>query len=388
MGTIIPTKGNNNVEVSNGHVTSTGANNMILAIATPGLYQSLDLDELKDMNSITISYDTTSFKLNNIYNVTTTKLLDKTDLEKFNKLDNLYSKINLLSNSSKELVNGANKLNEGITAAKEGSDALTSGLNAKIKEQEETTVESVVDKTFTDEYKTEIATSTVVAFETKITDKFNTLHNTVIDENTGLTLGTLAAYYTEVQNGDMKHASFAPSCTAWSEDLTQYFQIAAMYQAINNPAVKPLIEGAISQTAPNVAYNAAIATATKSKETTIESLKTLAENITKLSTGVSQINDGATQLANGMQKFDNEGISLLAGYINGDLRSLETTAKELIQMGKDYDTYTMKNSTDEGNTKFVLVIDGKEKKAKVVKETKKEKDSKSLLDRIKNVFKK
>ena len=41
LTTIVPTKYNSKVTVSNGKVISTGTNNVIAAIAAPGLYESL-----------------------------------------------------------------------------------------------------------------------------------------------------------------------------------------------------------------------------------------------------------------------------------------------------------------------------------------------------------
>ena len=58
MGTTISNK-NSNIAVSSGKIISNGTNSVIVGISTPGLYESLGLSEFKNMDTITITYDTT-----------------------------------------------------------------------------------------------------------------------------------------------------------------------------------------------------------------------------------------------------------------------------------------------------------------------------------------
>ena len=52
FGTILDATNNSNIEVSSGKVMSTGKSNVVIGIATPGLYESLDLSSLKNMDTI------------------------------------------------------------------------------------------------------------------------------------------------------------------------------------------------------------------------------------------------------------------------------------------------------------------------------------------------
>lgn len=114
-----------NINVTNGKVIDNGNSSLVLALASPGLSKSLDLDMLDSLNEITISYDTENFELSSIYSVATSKLFSENDLEIFEKTDILYDAINKLSSSSKELVVGSNKLYDVLNKMIGSGNTLT-----------------------------------------------------------------------------------------------------------------------------------------------------------------------------------------------------------------------------------------------------------------------
>lgn len=73
--------------------------------------------------------------------------------------------------------------------------------------------------------------------------------------------------------------------------------------------------------------------------------------------GAKTINDGATKLSDGMQKFDNEGISKLTSYINGDLKNIQTRVEKLQELANEYNNFAGLEDGIEGNTKFIFIID-------------------------------
>lgn len=179
MTTVIPTKNVSNVEVTNGKVESTGNNNIIVALATPGLSTSLNSNKLNSLNSITIKYDVKNFKLNAIYNVVSNKLIDEDDIDVLDNVDEVYDNVTLLANSSKELVSGTNKLRDGAKSLNDGIKTANSGvkeINSKVKESvnaltsdtsdalDSKTVEAIKNAAInsanlTDDQKNEISTS-------------------------------------------------------------------------------------------------------------------------------------------------------------------------------------------------------------------------------------
>ena len=61
MGMILDSKNNSNVDINNGKVISTGTKSVVVGISAPGLYESLNVSSLKNMNNITVTFDTDSF---------------------------------------------------------------------------------------------------------------------------------------------------------------------------------------------------------------------------------------------------------------------------------------------------------------------------------------
>lgn len=165
-----------NVKINNGKVVSTGSKNVIVGIASPGLYDSLKLSELKDLDNVTIEYTTKSFKFSTMYIVSSPKLLSETDMEVFDKLDNLTDSISelqtnmnkieegskelaqgsdKLANGSKQLVEGSKNLVEGSNKVSTGSTTLKTSVNSSVKSLN-SSINKGINKTFTDAYLNEI----------------------------------------------------------------------------------------------------------------------------------------------------------------------------------------------------------------------------------------
>ena len=105
IGTMIDAKNNTNLKINNGKIISTGTRNMVIGIASPGLYESLNLKEFQKLNEITIEFVTTNFNLNSIYIISTPKILEDTDLKIFEKMheENLLINKMLLQATNMEL---------------------------------------------------------------------------------------------------------------------------------------------------------------------------------------------------------------------------------------------------------------------------------------------
>ena len=110
FGTSIDEKNNQNIAINNGKVVSNGTKNFIVGLSTPGLYESLKVSNLKGLDTIKISYDTTSFELGPIYSIVTPKLLSNEDLKIFDKIDNLTNKVNTLQKNMDLIENSSLKL--------------------------------------------------------------------------------------------------------------------------------------------------------------------------------------------------------------------------------------------------------------------------------------
>ena len=131
-GTIIDTKNNSNITVTNGKVVETGSKSLVASIASPGLYESLSVEKLNSLNKIEINYDTEKFSLNNIYIVATPKLIEEEDIKGFKDVDSLVDSINLLQTNMDKIENGSKELSNGIKSAYDGSSLITSKVTESI----------------------------------------------------------------------------------------------------------------------------------------------------------------------------------------------------------------------------------------------------------------
>ena len=127
-GTMISNDGNSEFDVTNGKVIDNGRKTIVAAISSPGLYESLNLKEFKDLDTVKISYKTEKFNKNaSIYIAATPKLIDDSDLDVFNKMDELVSNINTLQKNMNTIEDGANELKDGAKALEEGASNLATG---------------------------------------------------------------------------------------------------------------------------------------------------------------------------------------------------------------------------------------------------------------------
>lgn len=114
-GTIIDNTNNKNINITNGKIVNDGTKSIVLGMAFPGMQESLDISSstIEIPSRVEITMETTSFKSNNIFSYVTPKILEKEDLEITDKLDEIYSKVNTMQSSSKQIEEGANNLKQG-----------------------------------------------------------------------------------------------------------------------------------------------------------------------------------------------------------------------------------------------------------------------------------
>ncbi len=127
--TIIDGNTNKNVRIDNGKVINNGNDYIVVGIVSPGLYESLDFEELKGMDTINISYYTSKFELSSIYSLISTKLIDSSDLKIFDKMDDIYKNINTLQKSMNQIENGSKKINNGLNLLYTNYDKFNEGIN-------------------------------------------------------------------------------------------------------------------------------------------------------------------------------------------------------------------------------------------------------------------
>lgn len=383
LGTVMQNKNISNLEISNGKILNTGSKNFVVGLSSPGLYESLDLEELKDLDKITISYDTKSYKSNTFYIVATPKLMDTTDLDVFNKLDEVYSSVDSLQSNMNQIEDGSNKILDELTKKIEtmSSSSYTaidedtmnkiktlavSGAKAKVQEQESILKETVINTLD----NSESLNPSNVAYLTLQTAAGNSdVANAILKYTNTCDSNGLEKYRNEIitktASSDQVLLGLASSLGLINENTPQ-----AYYESIAETVALKLIEGCdayntsytvanmelsgLKQTIPEVVYQAILSASSETAESVSSSVATtVADTFTKETiSSLNTLKDALTTLNTGISTYNNEGIKTLSSYKN---RAMEYTnlLEKLSDLTNSYKGFGSDNTT---TTTFVSVV--------------------------------
>ena len=396
-----------NLKVTNGKVISNGINYVIAGVTAPGLYESLNLDELKGMDTVTISYDTTKFELGSIYSAITSKVLDEVDLDKLNKLDEIYSKIDTLQKSSEKLVDGTKSVNDGAKKIRNGVVGAITKLQSNNETIDEATINNI--KSMAGEsakQKIESQKETIMkAAMQKVVETENATHQIKNASDAGVDANAtlIDALKLEAHKQMQQDPNGAQAYGACNAGMTEYcaYVTAAENQAIAS-AKERMYQSALElakQTAAKTAYETALQTAVETASATSEKIAVtvatqvkntiinkVAVSLNELVGGLDQLVEGTENLANGMEQFNEQGINKISSVVNNNLKDTTNKVKELKKLASDYESFTKKADEITSETKFITVIESQKVKEEV-KETKKETKEETFADRLMNLFK-
>ena len=374
IGSMMDSDTNKNITVTNGKVTDTGTRSMLLAISAPGLYEYTNINEFKNLNKVTIIYETTDFDINDIYMVASPKILSELDLEIFDKLDKFSSSIDTLSSSMDALEEGAKKISDGTSSLLTN----TTVFNEKLK-----TASDALNK---------IANGT-----TKLTQGVDEMYATLEDakklmENKDIT-GSLAnlkvlkasnenaiakltnpeaeaAYKTFKMNATETESEMITRLASLSlpeEKIKELVTVKSTYElklllTANNEAVKEMITNLedLSKLMDTLTLKLEEVKEMKTKvEYLNASLNEVSIGLTKLSeassqinAGVKNLNDGAIKVSDGTQALNAQGIKTLVNYTN-KIVTFGNKLENLVNLSKSYKGYTSNNAD---NTLFVYKL--------------------------------
>lgn len=387
MGTTLSNKENTNIEISNGKVVSTGKKSMAVALASPGLYESLGLDELKNLDEVVLSYKTTNFKLSNVYIISTPKLLSDADLSIFNKMDTLNSSLGLLQTNmdkavagakelttgTKKLASGADtistKLNDallGVSKLEEGSVKLTSGLEEIIASLEE--AKQKLDEAQNNEEATE-QMQQLEQLQGANTKMITKIKNNFDNDDEKITKAK--EIIDECNLADEENELKIAACVAKKEvekkvilTIGQLNDAAYLMLLENNSYAITTLSAKISDTASTIddmlsELEAALGEARDGSYELEARLLELKDGISKLSVGAKELSTGANSaadgtlvLSEGLDKLNNEGINKLSSYGN-TAGNYVNKLKKLAKLSEDYKGYS---SNSASNSTFIYKI--------------------------------
>ena len=374
LGTMMDSDTNKNITITNGKVTDTGTRSMLLAISAPGLYEYTNINEFKNLNKVTIIYETTDFEINDIYMIASPKILSELDLRIFDKLDELSTSINTLSSSMDALEEGAKKLSDGTNSLltntgvfneklKTASNALTQIANGTTKlvdgvDEMLTTLEDV--KTMMEDK--DIAGSLANLKVLKATNE-STIEKLTKPEVEAAYKGYLMKA-TETEDEMVARLTKMGIPTEKIEVLKtakSTYELKLLLTS-NNEAVKEMITN-LEDLSDLLDTLRAKLEEIKEMKTKVEylnaSLNEVSIGLTKLSkassqinTGIASLNDGAIKVSQGTSELNAQGIKTLANYTN-KIVTYGNKLENLVNLSKSYNGFASNNAD---NTLFVYKL--------------------------------
>ena len=377
-----------NISVTNGKVVDNGIGYTVTCLSAPGLYESLGLPELKDLDTIKIKLDTTKFELSSIYSVLTPKLLDSTDLKVFDKLDSTYSNINKLQSSMNQIEEGSKTILENLNLVSNGSNQISSALTTVVESIEKIKNGSVaLDKGLTEVVKQLNESSK--SFD-GMDSKISQMKKLIAGNNSYIEA------LTQIKNG-------YESLTDEQKATSPYKAIYSKFNLGNENSLIIVLEGNNKALTESIEAFTKISKAMTSLNTYLPQLKQGADSLSdgtnkltngvkvltskmnELSNGTKALTDGMNTLNTGINTFNNQGIKAITEIAN-KVENVSGKIEALSKLSSEYQSFSIKDENTESNTKFILVVEGKkakEEKKKVKKTTKKQ----NFFDRLLNLFK-
>lgn len=416
--TMIESNNNSNVTINNGKTIEFGSKNLVVGISAPGLYESLNLEELKGLDTITINYDTKSFELSNIYSVVTTKLLESSDLSKFDKLDTLYENTSKLQDNMNLICKGSNTLSQGsttlLTELKSSINTISKDKNDALSDEQingitKTTLDTI-DKTYTNKYKEAIANSAWEEVKKSMQNSSDkTVEGYVKEAVTNAVTNYIETNYKEDYDkciaGQLEYSKTGVA----NENL---LSCKVIEEVKNSNEVKLITEVALSASSSvanktsmyvaenvskSVSVNTSVETAKKTATMVSENvsknvsnavkdtiLKNTVSSLNELYTGISKLDSGIKELDTSLNAYNEQGINEISNIVNNNVKTLSNNVKELTKLANNYKSYG--GSKTNGSTKFIMVIDSK-KKEEEKQIVNKEETKLTLFQRIINLFK-
>lgn len=364
-GTIISNKNNSNISVSNGKVVNNGSKSVLVSLASPGLYENIKNEEFVDMDTITISFDTTKYKDMPIYLVATPKLIDNTDLKVFNKLDNLYNNVDKLQTNMNTIESGANSLEEGAnkiaTGSKEISDNLLNLVNY-MKQLEEGThdLDEGLNTLLT---KLEYAKNLIKNPDTTELDTLSAGNTQAINEltNTNQMIKSMFSQYNiDIDNTPIEYLpeNLQTYKKTYDGNNKLIYLLNQNNYAIEQTKTKMLETTLTIQELLNQ-VTTGVGELKKGSNTLYSSTSKIRNGIEELYSGSITLTEGANTLAtgtttlkSGISIYNREGINTLSNYAN-KARNYTNKLEALVKLSNDYKGFA---STNSSTSTFVTVI--------------------------------
>ena len=367
VGTILNNEDNSNIRVTNGKVVDSGTRSSVLAISSPGLYESLSINSMSKLNTITLSYTTKNFSTNDFYIVASPKLLSDVDLSMFNKVDTLTTSATKLSDNMNKLIDGIRTLDDSNKTLENSTKKLSDNMN---------TISGYINQINS---KTGDLSNNILLLKQSIIDSKDELNRMVTASSNEEGLRELLT-----KNNSTRNALISKTNMTYEELLTIYqTNLLANYTGtdVNLLNVKNTVELVMLLDNNTNAINSlsnSTKTLVEKVNTSLDLLVTnidrlyvgtnsLDKNMTLINSNTKKINqgtkalsenskllkNGSKQVLEGANRFNEEGINELVKYSN-IISEKVSTVKSLTTLSKNYNGYASNNASE---TIFVYKVD-------------------------------
>ncbi len=382
-GMVLNNENNKNIKVENGKSVDSGSRTMIVGLSTPGLYETLNIEELKKLNSITITYDTTKFSLGSMYLVATPKIVEESDLKIFEDLEKLSTSMNILKNSMDKIEIGSSELKLGSASLTSGANELSSGLKSALTSVNALKDGAIVLKNGITEFSTTIKGATS-SLEGKDIDSSITGLKTLSSANKETasimikqiasqlqTLGVIQIndmddfnevyqavtlfYNNNIQGVDVSNLSAALISVKTNYELvnllllnsnTMNDMVSSLGDIKTLKDSVPMIEGVLEQ------LTSGTDTLSNGLLQLEEGVKALSSGADSLAVGSKTLDDGINTLGDGISKINKEGISPLYYYSN-TITNYTGKLEAMAKLSTEYKGFASNNSD---STLFVYML--------------------------------
>lgn len=367
VGTMLDSS-STNINITNGKVINTGTKSMLVGLSSPGLYESMNIDSLKDLDEIVITYDTTDFKLNNIYIVSTPKLLEESDLEIFNKMDFLYGNINTLKSNMDLIESSTKELESGVSTLSDGSNTITTNLKTvleslKLIESGSLNLDNGLKEVIS---KLQIAYNSLNSSDVEgsltnlnlLKQKNTETINKLMSSNSSIEAIYTGYNLANVKEEDITDSNLLTVKKTYESNLGLIELLSANNTAIDGTitsltGISSNISTLISELSNGLNKIENGASTIYSSLTKLRiGVDELYNGMSELNKGIIKLNDGTKKLNSGVSEFSSRGISTLYNY-SLNIRSYSNKAEALINLSNGYKGYTSSNSN---STLFISMV--------------------------------
>jgi len=363
VGTILDSD-STNINITNGKVINTGTKSILVGLSSPGIYESMGLESLKNLDRIVITYDTNNFKLNNIYIASTPKLLEESDLDIFDKMDSLYGNMNELKSNMDLIEKSVKEIEDGVSALSNGSNTITLGLDKVLEAMKQVKdgssrldsgIETIINglettkvglEQYFKQYGIDLNSDNINLLKESLTYSLGIANDTINNNIPSIDLSFVTLEYLsslplpeEQKNNILKAKQVYDTNTVLINLLSTDIVNNLMTNISNlENGLNELKQGSASlKNGTSETYNG---------------IYELSQGMKELNDGIIKLNDGTKKLNSGVKEFNSKGISTLYNY-SLNIRDYSNKAEALINLSNNYKGYTSKLSD---STLFISIV--------------------------------